>query len=232
MANDPVVAQLRPDQVQEITTAFMEFDINRNSYITAQEMKECLRRSNISFQDAEVDRVMSNMDTNRDGTVSYDEYMKFMARVYTGQFDQFQRGPPTPAVSGPGQNPPYGSNQPPYNSNQPPYNSNQPPYNAPNQPPYNSNQPPYNSNQPPYGGGNRPPYNNPPPPNTNQPPYNNAPNQPPYNNASNQPPYNNAPNQPPYNNAPNQPPYNNPQNQPPYNAPNQPPYNAPNQSQS
>jgi hypothetical protein len=203
MASDPVVAQLKPDQVQEITTAFMEFDLNRNGYITAQEMKECLRRSNIQFQDAEVDRVISNMDSNRDGTVSYDEYMKFMARVYTGQFDQFQRGPPTPA----GQNPPYNSNQTPFNTNQPPYNQGQPPYNT-NQPPNNQNQPPYNTNQPPYNQS-QPPYNQ------GQPPYNQG--QPPYN--SGQPPYNQG--QPPYNQG--QPPYN--QGQPPYNQ-GQPPYNS------
>ena len=114
MANDPVVAQLRADQVQEITTAFMEFDSNRNGFITADEMKGCLRRSNIQHQDAEVDRVIANMDLNHDGTVSYDEYMKFMARVYTGQIDQFQRGAAPAQPSGP--NPPYNQSQPPYNA--------------------------------------------------------------------------------------------------------------------
>ncbi|CAF4472621.1 unnamed protein product [Rotaria socialis] len=89
MANDPVVAQLRPDQVQEITTAFMEFDVSRNGFITAGEMKQCLRQANIQYQDAEVDRVISNMDLNHDGNASYDEYMKFMARVYTGKHDLF-----------------------------------------------------------------------------------------------------------------------------------------------
>ena len=137
MSNDPVVAQLKPDQVQEITTAFMEFDSNHNGYITAQEMKECLRRSGIQHQDAEVDRVISNMDTNRDGTVTYDEYMKFMARVYTGQLDQFQRGPPPPAGA---PNPPYNAqSQAPNNPSQPPYGQN-PPQNNPSQPPYNQNQ--------------------------------------------------------------------------------------------
>lgn len=110
MANDPVVAQLRPDQVQEITTAFMEFDLTRNGVITADEMKECLRRSGIQHQPGEVERVISNMDTNRDGTVTYDEYMKFMARVYTGQMSQFQRTNPPPPAGG--QNPPYNPNQP------------------------------------------------------------------------------------------------------------------------
>jgi hypothetical protein len=195
MATDPVVAQLRPDEVQEITTAFMEFDSHRNGVITAQEMKECLRRSDIQFQDAEVDRVISNMDSNKDGTVTYDEYMKFMARVYTGQNNQFQRGNSVGPNQGYNQN----QNQPPYNNqnqNQPPYNQNQ------NQPPYNQNQnqSSYNQNQ------NRPPYNQ----NQNQPPYNQNQNQPQYNQNQNQPPYNQNQNQ-------NQPPYNQNQNQPPYN---------------
>lgn len=93
MTNNSGVGQLRPDQVQEITASFTEFDRNRNGYITAQEMKECLRVSNIQYQDAEVDRVIAGMDTNRDGTVSFDEYMKFMTSIYTGQSNQFQRGP-------------------------------------------------------------------------------------------------------------------------------------------
>jgi Ca2+-binding EF-hand superfamily protein len=108
MANDPIVAQLRPDQIQEITTAFMEFDSNRNGIISSQEMRECLRRSNIQYQDGEVDRVISSMDFNRDGNVSYDEYMKFMARVYTGQLNDSQRGAPSQQGA---PNPPYHQNQ-------------------------------------------------------------------------------------------------------------------------
>jgi hypothetical protein len=215
MANDPVVAQLKPDQVQEITTAFIEFDGNHNGFITSQEMKECLRRSNIQFQDAEVDRVISNMDTNRDGTVSYDEYMKFMARVYSGQFDQFQVGPPTPGTNAPyNRNPPYGQNQPPYGQNQPPYGQNQPPYGQ-NQPPYGQNQPPYGQNQPPYG--------------QNQPPY--GQNQPPY--GQNQPPYGQNPSNPPPSNYPGSNPASNPFSQGGGNYPpsggsyNQPPPNYP-----
>lgn len=106
MANDPIVAQLRPDQVQEITTAFMEFDLSRNGAITPDEMKECLRRSGIQHQPGEVERVLSSMDINRDGNVTYDEYMKFMARVYTGQLNQPQQAPPTGHIA------PYNASQP------------------------------------------------------------------------------------------------------------------------
>ncbi|CAF3450254.1 unnamed protein product [Rotaria socialis] len=157
MANDPVVAQLRPDQVQEITTAFMEFDVSRNGFITAGEMKQCLRQANIQYQDAEVDRVISNMDLNHDGNASYDEYMKFMARVYTGKHDLFKLQPP-----------PAGSTQPTPNPSQPPYAPN------PSQPPYAPNpfQPPYapNPSQPPYAPNPAQPYQQPPPASNYPPP--------------------------------------------------------------
>ncbi|UJR07725.1 hypothetical protein I4U23_012010 [Adineta vaga] len=76
---------LRADQLFEIQTAFHQFDLNHNGYITGAEMRECLHRFNIGFSDADIQRVLSQMDLNRDGQVSYDEYMAFMARVYRGE---------------------------------------------------------------------------------------------------------------------------------------------------
>jgi len=92
MANDSVVSKLKPDQVQELTTAFQAFDENRNGFITPEEMKECLRRSKIPHENAEVQRVISAMDYNNDGKVSYAEYMKFMALAYTGDMNQLPSG--------------------------------------------------------------------------------------------------------------------------------------------
>jgi Ca2+-binding EF-hand superfamily protein len=94
MSTDPV-SKLKPDQVKEITTAFNEFDVNGNGSITSHEMKECLRKSNVPYKDAEVDQVIKNMDSNGDGAVSFDEYMKFMAFVFTGQLNQFQPAKPS-----------------------------------------------------------------------------------------------------------------------------------------
>ncbi|CAF0816298.1 unnamed protein product [Didymodactylos carnosus] len=133
--SDPVEQQLRPDQLDEIRQSFAEFDINRNGYITPQEMKESLRRAGIQFEDGEVDRVISNMDLNKDGLVSYNEYLKFMARVYTGQHEsiQFSQGG-------------YGGQQPPYNQGQ---GGNYPPSGGQQQGNYYNNQPGPNQ-QPPY----------------------------------------------------------------------------------
>jgi calcium-dependent protein kinase len=85
MATDSIVSKLNPEQIQELTTAFQAFDGNKNGFITSEEMKECLRRSKIPHQNAEVQRVISAMDYNKDGKVSFAEYMKFMAMAYNGE---------------------------------------------------------------------------------------------------------------------------------------------------
>jgi len=89
MATDSVISKLKPAEVQEIVTAFKEFDANDNGSITPQEMKECLRKSKIPFQDAEVEEVIKSMDNNQDGTVSFEEYMEFMAYAFSGQIKKY-----------------------------------------------------------------------------------------------------------------------------------------------
>jgi calmodulin len=93
--NASAADKLTPDQVLEVTTAFKEFDNNGNGFITSDEMKECLRRSNVNHDDDEVDEVMTSMDSNRDGTVSFDEYLKFMSKMFTAQSDHTQQGSST-----------------------------------------------------------------------------------------------------------------------------------------
>lgn len=83
--NETNLYGLRPDQLFELQTAFHQIDSNHNGYITGEEMRECLQRFRIGYNDAEIQRVLSQMDFNRDGRVSYDEYMTFMARVYRGE---------------------------------------------------------------------------------------------------------------------------------------------------
>ncbi|CAF1102977.1 unnamed protein product [Adineta ricciae] len=83
--NESNLYGLRPDQLFELQTAFHQIDSNHNGYITGDEMRECFQRFHIGYTDAEIQRVLSQMDFNRDGRVSYDEYMTFMARVYRGE---------------------------------------------------------------------------------------------------------------------------------------------------
>lgn len=90
MASDSIIGKLKPEQLKEIVTTFMEFDRNENGSISSDEMKECLRRSQVAYKDAEVNEIISNMDSNRDGTVSFEEYLKFMARVFLGDSKKSQ----------------------------------------------------------------------------------------------------------------------------------------------
>lgn len=76
---------LRADQLFQIQTAFHQFDADHNGFITLDEMRQCLHRSGIAASDFEVYQTLSKMDYNHDGQISYDEYMKFMARVYRGE---------------------------------------------------------------------------------------------------------------------------------------------------
>jgi len=77
---------LRAEQLYEIQAAFHEMDANHNGYLSIGEIRQCLLRNNVRFNDSEIHRVLAQMDYNHDGRVSYDEYMYFMAQIYRGEF--------------------------------------------------------------------------------------------------------------------------------------------------
>jgi Ca2+-binding EF-hand superfamily protein len=76
---------LRADQLFEIQSAFHEFDVNHNGYITLDEMREVLYRFGVYVSDFDIYQILSRMDYNQDGQISYDEYMLFMSRIYRGE---------------------------------------------------------------------------------------------------------------------------------------------------
>ncbi|CAF0858596.1 unnamed protein product [Didymodactylos carnosus] len=90
---------LSQSELQEINDSFHSFDLNRDGSITPDEIKQCLRRANVTALDAVIDRVIktgkylmdNHMDSNRDGRISYDEYLKFMTTVYRGTHQELKR---------------------------------------------------------------------------------------------------------------------------------------------
>ncbi|CAF4044588.1 unnamed protein product [Adineta steineri] len=91
MAKDSPHYPLTPEEVEEATTAFKEFDKDSNGSITAQEMRECLNRTHIDHDNDEVDSAMKSMDSNKDGKVTFDEYMSFMVKMVTEQSHKNER---------------------------------------------------------------------------------------------------------------------------------------------
>lgn len=89
---DPSIHQgLSQKAAQEAYDSFTKFDSNRNGSITLDEVKECLQRLSIEFEDTDVDRKFRKyMDLNADGKVSLDEYMKFMAAVHRHECEGFK----------------------------------------------------------------------------------------------------------------------------------------------
>jgi len=76
---------LRADQLFEIQSAFHQFDVDHNGYITLDEMRQCLHYFHINATDFDIYQTLSKMDYNQDGKVSYDEFMKFASRIYRGE---------------------------------------------------------------------------------------------------------------------------------------------------
>ncbi|CAF1084071.1 unnamed protein product [Rotaria sp. Silwood1] len=76
---------------QEAYGLFMKFDRNRNGSITLDEIQECVRLAKVQFEDTDMDKMLLKyMDLNEDGTVSLDEFMKFMAAVHRNECQEFK----------------------------------------------------------------------------------------------------------------------------------------------
>ena len=64
------------DGYEEILEAFKEYDTNGDGFITTEEMKDVISKSTyVSDKDAEVRKCIEDMDANRDGKISYAEFL-------------------------------------------------------------------------------------------------------------------------------------------------------------
>ncbi|CAF1481758.1 unnamed protein product [Didymodactylos carnosus] len=80
---------LPPREIEIIKQAFRLLDTNHDGFISLSELKQCLRRLGIQIRDSDVDRALKMIGLNHD--VSFNEYMKFVAAVYRGEYDQSLR---------------------------------------------------------------------------------------------------------------------------------------------
>ncbi|CAF1072258.1 unnamed protein product [Rotaria sp. Silwood1] len=82
---------LPSDVAQEAYELFMKLDRNRSGSITLDEIQECLKLAKIQMVHTNSDKTLLKfMDFNEDGTVSLNEYMKFMAAIHRNEYQEFK----------------------------------------------------------------------------------------------------------------------------------------------
>ncbi|KAL7671375.1 hypothetical protein ACOME3_006274 [Neoechinorhynchus agilis] len=72
---------LSPSQMINIATTFNAFDQDKSGNIDRNEMLSALQSNGINADPHVVNQQMDKMDTDRDGTVSWTEFFKFMVQV-------------------------------------------------------------------------------------------------------------------------------------------------------
>ena len=70
--------KLDPEQIEELKEAFNLFDTDNNGQIDAKELKAALRALGFQVKKAEVRKMISDIDRDEAGTVSFDDFVELM----------------------------------------------------------------------------------------------------------------------------------------------------------
>ncbi|XP_008835071.1 calmodulin-like protein 5 [Nannospalax galili] len=72
------------EQVDEFHTAFSRFDKNGDGHINVQELGDVMKQLNKNLSEEELKELISRVDTDGDGTISFDEFLAAMAKYASG----------------------------------------------------------------------------------------------------------------------------------------------------
>jgi calmodulin len=64
------------EKMSDLMGTFLEFDKDKDGYISIQEAKEAMHRLGI-FDDDEIEALVISYDDNKDGRLQYEEFVKF-----------------------------------------------------------------------------------------------------------------------------------------------------------
>lgn len=70
---------LSEDQITEFKETFVLFDKDGNGYITMEELKTAMKSLGQSSTEAELQNIIDQADSDRDGTISFPEFLNYMA---------------------------------------------------------------------------------------------------------------------------------------------------------
>lgn len=68
-------------QTQNLKVAFEAFDLDGNGKINREELKEMLGK--VDVEDEVIDKIMDQVDVNKDGDIDFDEFVNIMVNVWT-----------------------------------------------------------------------------------------------------------------------------------------------------
>ena len=74
--------QLSDAEIAEMKEAFSVFDRNGNGFICAAELRQVMETMGEKLTDAEVDEMINEADTNGDGQIDYEEFLRMMSKNY------------------------------------------------------------------------------------------------------------------------------------------------------
>ncbi|CAF1236469.1 unnamed protein product [Didymodactylos carnosus] len=72
---------LTEDKFYQHQAEFRLLDLNNNGFINVLELKDYLKRNGVTAKDEDITHFLK-FDTNKDGAVSFDEYMQMMGGFY------------------------------------------------------------------------------------------------------------------------------------------------------
>ncbi|KAL9125382.1 MAG: hypothetical protein Q9217_005405 [Psora testacea] len=75
-----MAAALLPDQLADLRAAFALFDDNGDGEITAAELGSVMRSLGLKPSDTELQDLMNEIDVDRSGTISFEEFSTIMAQ--------------------------------------------------------------------------------------------------------------------------------------------------------
>jgi len=78
--NYPWCTQLSDSQLLEIHQSFAKFDKDGNGTIEKRELEASMRSCGLSVEENSVDELISSVDTDNNGKIEFEEFLKLMAR--------------------------------------------------------------------------------------------------------------------------------------------------------
>lgn len=77
-------AGFSPQQLAEYKKHFSSFDVDRNGHIDRNELTQVIKNLGEFEALSRLDQIIAEVDTNRDGTIEFDEFLAIMANIQQG----------------------------------------------------------------------------------------------------------------------------------------------------